>query len=71
MTGGQRRVMNCQRRLALTRLYMTGQIHSRLPGREGGKEGGGQGNVSGRKQEVIYALPVFGPGHVPAVRREN
>lgn len=26
-------VMNCQLRLGVTRLYMTGQIHSRLPAR--------------------------------------
>lgn len=78
VTGSERRVMNCQLRLGLTRLYMTGQIHSRLPGREGGgqrehrgREEGGQGNVSGRKQDPnIWTSCVWAQPHVISQTRK-
>lgn len=44
--------MNCQLRLGVTWLYMTGQIHSRLPARWWG----GVGDNETR----MYELPAFG-----------
>lgn len=79
VTGSEGRVMNCQLRLGLTRLYMTGQIHSRLPGREGGGDRGSieggrradRGMLAGENKTQIYGLPVFGPGHMSSVKRGN
>ena len=67
VTGSRWRVMNCQLRLGLTLLYMTGQFHFRLVREESRREKGGQENVSGKKKQ-IYGLLVFGVSHMPSLK---
>lgn len=50
-TGSERSVMNCRLRLGVTRLYMTGQIHSRL------LRGGGEGRKRAKCMDVLCLGP--------------